>query len=102
MHNLSLRYASAPILLLVSALNTAPAGAPCAWAQEKPIYSFTGGADGNFPESGVIIDKLGNIYGTTVNGGSLPSCEGFGCGSVFELTRTARGRWKEITLYDFA
>lgn len=33
------------------------------------LYSFTGGADGRNPSSGVTADKLGNIYGTTYFGG---------------------------------
>src|ERR1022692_438260 len=36
---------------------------------ETVLYSFTGGADGGYPEAGVILDSAGNLYGTTVNGG---------------------------------
>ncbi len=102
MRHQTAKHAPATILLFLAALVSVQSFAHCALAQEKPIYSFTGGADGNYPESGVILDKLGNLYGTAVDGGNLPACEGFGCGSVFELTRTANGKWKEITLYDFA
>jgi hypothetical protein len=75
--------------------------APRALAQEQQIYSFTGGTDGLHPESGVAIDKQGNLYGTTSYGGNLAMCDGTGCGAVFELTRTASGRWKAVALYDF-
>ncbi len=34
------------------------------------LYQFTGGADGGTPFSGVIRDSLGNIYGTTLFGGT--------------------------------
>ena len=34
------------------------------------LYSFTGGADGGYPKSGVIRDSAGNLYGTTPSGGT--------------------------------
>jgi uncharacterized repeat protein (TIGR03803 family) len=33
------------------------------------LYSFAGGSDGNDPLAGVILDKSGNVYGTTSAGG---------------------------------
>jgi len=33
------------------------------------LHSFTGGADGGSPESGVIRDPVGNLYGSTPLGG---------------------------------
>jgi uncharacterized repeat protein (TIGR03803 family) len=56
--------------------------------QETVLYSFTGGAEGAFPHSGVVMDAEGNLYGTAYNGGN-PNCQtlyGSGCGTVFELT----------------
>ncbi len=50
------------------------------------LHSFTGGADGYGPQSGVTIDRAGNLYGTTVNGGNTTACGGFGCGVVYKLT----------------
>lgn len=56
-------------------------------AKERVLYSFAGGSgDGAFPQSNVIMDSQGNIYGTTENGGGS-GCGGGGCGTVFELTR---------------
>ena len=46
---------------------------------EQVLYSFTGGADGEFPYGGVIPDSAGNLYGTTIEGGTA------GVGIVFEL-----------------
>src|ERR1035437_3973399 len=37
---------------------------------ETVLYSFTGGADGDYPEAGVIRDSAGNLYGTTIGGGA--------------------------------
>jgi uncharacterized repeat protein (TIGR03803 family) len=43
---------------------------------------------------------MGNVYGTTTQGGSS-SCSGFGCGVVYKLSPTVSGRWKENILYKF-
>jgi uncharacterized repeat protein (TIGR03803 family) len=46
---------------------------------EKILYSFNGGAnDGFIPSGGLISDKAGDLYGTTLNG-----CNGYG--TVFKL-----------------
>lgn len=37
--------------------------------QEQILYSFTGGDDGAYPDSGVALDAAGNVYGTTTYGG---------------------------------
>ncbi len=37
---------------------------------ETVLYNFTGGADGAYPESPVVLDRSGNLYGTTTQGGS--------------------------------
>jgi len=52
---------------------------------ESVLYSFTGGAGGNQPDAGVVFDKQGNLFGTTVNGGIANSNCLDGCGGVFEL-----------------
>ena len=53
-----------------------------AW-QETVLYSFTGGNDGAYPSSGVVLDPAGNIYGTTLWGG--PSGDTTG-GVAFQFT----------------
>jgi len=52
---------------------------------ETVLHSFTGGADGAYPEGGLILDAEGNLYGTTTNGGSS-ACNGNGCGTIFKFT----------------
>ena len=37
---------------------------------ETVLYSFTGGADGAFPEAALVRDNADNLYGTTTQGGS--------------------------------
>ena len=63
-----------------------------AWT-EGVIYRFTGGADGGSP-NGLIIDKTGNLYGTTSAGGQS-------YGLVFELSPTSGGAWTQSVLYTF-
>src|ERR1017187_10338672 len=69
-------------------------------AQEKVLHNFSGIPDGASPMAGLIWDAAGNLYGTTVWGGTSPSCGG-GCGTVFELTPAAGGGWTEKVLWSF-
>lgn len=32
---------------------------------ESVLYSFTGGSDGGYPDSNLVLDSAGNLYGTT-------------------------------------
>jgi uncharacterized repeat protein (TIGR03803 family) len=64
-----------------------------AWT-EKILYTFQGAADGAKPLCGVIVDKSGNVYGTTLLGGTSA-----GSGTVFELT--AANGYAKTTLHDF-
>jgi uncharacterized repeat protein (TIGR03803 family) len=63
--------------------------------KEKVIHSFGSGGDGVFPQSGLIFDSAGNLYGTTFTGGS------FSRGTVFELTPNGDGTWTEKLLHSF-
>jgi uncharacterized repeat protein (TIGR03803 family) len=65
-----------------------------AWS-EQTLYFFTGNLDGGTLDGGVIFDKFGNLYGTTVSGGTYNS------GTVFELSLSL-GSWKETVLYNFS
>jgi uncharacterized repeat protein (TIGR03803 family) len=61
------------------------------------LYTFLGGADGAFPWGGLVIDSGGNLYGTTVQGGSEQS------GTVFELSPALApgGAWTESVIHSF-
>jgi uncharacterized repeat protein (TIGR03803 family) len=64
--------------------------------QVKILHSFSGsGKDGANPNSSLIFDTAGNLYGTTVKGGA------YGYGMVFELTRQASGGWTEKVVHNF-
>jgi uncharacterized repeat protein (TIGR03803 family) len=49
--------------------------------KETVLYSFTGGVDGGTPWGGVMRDKKGNLYGTTILGGANSY------GTAFELAK---------------
>jgi uncharacterized repeat protein (TIGR03803 family) len=59
--------------------------------REKVLYAFTNGSDGGSPQTGVIRDKEGNLYGTTELFGR------YHCGTIFKLAPDGT----EITLYSF-
>ena len=54
---------------------------------ETTLWTFSGGADGFFPEGGVVFNAAGNLYGTMSTG-------------VFELSPSAGG-WSETVLHTF-
>ena len=58
------------------------------------LHSFTGGADGSFPNAGLILDRTGNLYGTAGAGGAA------GNGTVFKLSYRGSG-WVLDPLYSF-
>jgi uncharacterized repeat protein (TIGR03803 family) len=66
---------------------------------ETVLHAFSGGSDGAYPGSALILDAAGNVYGTTPYGGDRTHCSG-GCGVVFELSQNA-GVWKETVLHTF-
>jgi len=65
-------------------------------SQYKVLYSFgtSGSSDGSLPEGKLVMDKVGNLYGTTAGGG-------LGAGTVFELSPAPDGKWSEAILYNF-
>lgn len=71
----------------------------------RVLHTFTGAPDGAHPGTGVVIDRAGNLYGVTYDGGidgngctALGS--GTGCGTAFKLTKRDSG-WVYTTLYKF-
>jgi uncharacterized repeat protein (TIGR03803 family) len=64
---------------------------------ETLLYSFTGGTDGANPSAGLFRDAAGNLYGSTVFGGS-GDCGGGGCGVIFKLD--ASGNYTVLHNFD--
>ena len=56
------------------------------------LYAFGGESDGYWPLSGLILDRLGNLYGATTSGGLS------GGGTIFSLNTSGA----ETTIYSFA
>jgi uncharacterized repeat protein (TIGR03803 family) len=67
---------------------------------ETVLYTFSGGSDGREPYARLRFDAAGNLYGTTLLGGSISSVCSTGCGTVFKLTHGSSG-WTESVLYAF-
>ena len=67
--------------------------------KETILYNFEKGAQGFSPGAGVVVDEAGNLYGTTLYGGSR-QC---GCGVVYKLARTSPvdGQWTYTVLHTF-
>lgn len=61
---------------------------------ETILHSFSG-PDGYAPEAELIMDKAGNLYGTTMTGGTNSD------GVVFRVTPVSGGGWSETVLYNF-
>jgi uncharacterized repeat protein (TIGR03803 family) len=66
------------------------------WNPPTIIHSFTGAPDdGYYPEGTLVLDKAGNLYGTTTNGGASNR------GTVYELSPGSGGVWSEQILHSF-
>lgn len=63
------------------------------WKQ-KTLYAFNDEPDAGFPYGGVVVDKKGNLYGTTYYAGAHD------VGTVYRLSRR-NGAWVETGLYSF-
>jgi uncharacterized repeat protein (TIGR03803 family) len=76
-------------------------GAGGTWT-ETVLYGFcsmSNCTDGAEPWTGLISDAAGNLYGMTTEGGRSGCRQG--CGTVFQLTSGANGKWTETVLYSF-
>jgi uncharacterized repeat protein (TIGR03803 family) len=62
---------------------------------DKLLHEFGKDFDGQSPNSGLVFDASGNLYGTTNKGGKK-----FG-GTIFQLSPRANGQWSETILYNF-
>src|SRR5579863_418097 len=74
-------------LLLASAIVPTQAQAQ----QFKVLHTFHG-RDGASPEGVLVRDAAGNIYGTTIGGGT-GKCNKFGCGTAFKLNKAGKQVW---------
>lgn len=56
-----------------------------AGGEEKVLYNFTGASKGAFPVAGVVMDRKGNLYGTS-QGGDISS----DFGTIFRMSPNGR------------
>jgi len=70
--------------------------ARCGRWKERILHNFAPGAGGYLPGAGVVMDKSGNLYGTTDGGGNAS-----GCGVLYKLAPTAKDKWKYSVLHTF-
>jgi uncharacterized repeat protein (TIGR03803 family) len=61
--------------------------------KESVLYAFVGGSEGAHPDNGLIMDKAGNLYGVTAEGGAG------NVGTVFELS-PSDGSWSQQVIYN--
>jgi uncharacterized repeat protein (TIGR03803 family) len=65
---------------------------------ENILYSFAAAPDGAFPSSDLVMDRSGNLYGTTLLGGAN------NLGAVYRLSPPTfqGGPWTETVLFSFS
>jgi uncharacterized repeat protein (TIGR03803 family) len=61
------------------------------------LHRFKGYPDGANPDSGLVRDPAGNLYGVTGGGGIVTQQCPYGCGTVYKITRAGR----KSTLHKF-
>lgn len=75
----------------------------CPW-NGSVLYAFNNPPDAGVPFGSVSFDGAGNLYGTTIFGGTGNCGNGIdpnpGCGALYELT-PSNGQWTETILYSF-
>jgi uncharacterized repeat protein (TIGR03803 family) len=65
--------------------------------KETILRSFTGGASGDGPGGGVVMDPGGDLYGVTVAGGDR-NCQ---CGVVYKLAPGKNDKWMYTVMHRF-
>jgi uncharacterized repeat protein (TIGR03803 family) len=82
------------VVFTLTPLATICRTANCFW-KESDLHDFTGNPDGWGPGYGDLIwDAMGNIYGTTSDGGTSD------LGTVYQMTKSGNN-WMEAPIYSF-
>jgi uncharacterized repeat protein (TIGR03803 family) len=70
-----------------------PAQSGGTWT-ETVLYRFQGGSDGSFPNSGLVLDSAGNLYGIATGNSTICVCD-----VIFKLSPQSGGTWTQSVLY---
>ena len=81
------------LTIFLAVLFCAPAIA--AAGTETVLHGFDPLPNGSTPQAPLTMDSAGNLYGTTVYGGTN------GYGTVFKVARLTKGKWDYTVLYNF-
>jgi len=65
------------------------------WTERVLHYFHPNGREGTAPDTALIFDSAGDLYGTTTAGAA------YGTGTVFELMPTTGGHWTAKVLHEF-
>ena len=86
-----------PLMLTIAALVTTvlTTAVPALAQTERVLHTFNGPGDGSQPFGDLLLDRAGNLYGTTLFGGAYSE------GSVFQLSPTGAGGFVYHLLYSF-
>ena len=68
--------------------------------KEKVLHGFGNSPSAN-PVAGLVMDAAGNLYGTTMEGGTGTSCGSAGCGTLFKLSPVSVGPWTYRVIHVF-
>ena len=93
----ALKWAGRGAVIALAVANLGDAPKPTTAVAVSPVYSFTNGADGGGPASGLLIDNNGAMYGTAFSGGAM------GFGVVYKIVPTSAHKtaWTEQVLWNF-
>jgi uncharacterized repeat protein (TIGR03803 family) len=64
------------------------------------VYDFPDWHNGALPNSTLVLDKAGNLYG--IGGGGNQGCGPYTCGVVFKLAPQKNGQWKYSPVHKFS
>jgi uncharacterized repeat protein (TIGR03803 family) len=78
-------------MILMTLLLASVAHAQTQATKFKVLHTFHG-KDGGSPMGVLVLDAAGNIYGTTIGGGT-GKCNKMGCGTAFELNKSGGQVW---------
>ncbi|MFZ0319053.1 MAG: choice-of-anchor tandem repeat GloVer-containing protein [Candidatus Sulfotelmatobacter sp.] len=94
------RKLSIPVLTALAAFMVVSMAGTSLAQTETVLFNFSGTSGGNRPQSTLIFDSAGNLYGTTYSGGYTEGGPYLG-GAAFQLKPKEGGGWTETVMHNF-